>query len=291
MALYGTSILKNNKRTKTAKSLVVYSDTGLGKSTLFRNAPSCVFLNLENRLGHIEGTLAEDRITTLAEYRNSISKLGSEMKTIQKLKTAIEQKDTKTLDLAKKKLKDSYAEYYDVAIGKESYVKLVAIDSTDDLYGMVAKEVCEELGVPDLSVPDRNQGYGIAKTRFLSLIRETMNLNLPIVMFCGITKAKEAWNTEGKDIPFVGSGSAYKTLSRKVTGVFSIDVAGDGKRHLCTNPKNSSFFIKNSFDDHFTNKRLPEKIALDFEELNKWVEFYTPEEIAEWKKVTGLKKL
>jgi hypothetical protein len=223
-------------------------------------------------------------------YSEIINKIKVELKTINRLKTILFENDKDALVKAKAALKDDFEEYLAVAEGKSKYIRLLVIDAMDDLYSMISDETCKTHKIKDLSELDRNQGYGFAKKDFLDFIREVMGLGVNVVMLCGITKAKEAWNTEGKDIPFLGSGSIYKALARKVTGVFAIDEEA-GKRYIYTNPKNPNFFIKNSFDDYDKNIILPSKIELDFEEFNKWVKLYTDEEIAEWKKQTGLKKL
>ena len=292
MGLYGNQIVvKPRNKTEVSKSLIIYSDTGLGKSNLFKNAPNCLYLNLENRLGHIEGTLKEERITDIKIFRDTIGNISKEYGRIQKIKTAKAEKDEEALKRYKTVLKAEYEEYENCAMGKIPYIQLLVVDSTDDIYSMLEGEVKTEMKIDDLADADRNRAYGRAKNKLLKEIRSCMNVGITVVFLCGIVKAKEAWNTEDKDIPFVGSGSAYKAMSRKVTGAFAVDEESDGNRYIYTNPKNKRFFIKNSFDDIDAGKKLPDKIPLDFSELNKWVNFYTKEELDTWKKAHNLKKL
>ena len=147
--MYGAKVLQSKARTQNENSLMLFSDTGLGKSSLFRNAPNALFWNLENRLSHICGTLSEDRIVDLKEFDSAIKALRTEKKRIRQLEVALANNDQAVLKKAKATLKDEFDTYLGVAKGEIPYVQLIVIDAMDDLYGMIATDVCEEYKITD----------------------------------------------------------------------------------------------------------------------------------------------
>lgn len=290
-----------NKPREVKKNTVTifYGQTACGKSSLFRNAPDVLFLDLENRLNHIDGTFKSikkpsirmDGKSNIDEIQKVIETIAYDYKHINTLKEIIEGNNQDRLKKAKDVLKDKFDSYFKIAKGEISYPKLLIVDAVDDLKSAVDRRVCEDLKIEDLSELDRNAGYGVARTRFLDLIRMIINIGIPVVLLAGVIDAKDSWNTKGKNIPNAGGGTAYDYLSRKISGVFPINIKSDDTRVILTNNSNGNWFIKNSFDKIETGFKLPIEIPLDFEEINKYFQWYSDEEIKIWKEKNNLKKL
>ena len=188
-----------NKPREVKKNTVTifYGQTACGKSSLFRNAPDVLFLDLENRLNHIDGTFKSikrpsirmDGKSNIDEIKKVIETIAYDYKQIDALKEILEENNQERLKKAKDVLKDKFESYLKIAKGEVSYPKLLVVDATDDLKSAIDRQVCEDLKIEDLSELDRkykggcyytfldNVGYAEAENYTQALDRKSTRLN------------------------------------------------------------------------------------------------------------------